>query len=53
MANEQNYQSHLLTYEEAMKKVSACEKRVLHYVRSIYVRTVNLLVEEEGQSYIP
>jgi len=51
MANEQNYQSHLLSYEDAMKKVSACEKRVLHYTRSIYVETVNLLVQEEGQSY--
>ena len=46
-----NYQSHLLSYEDAMKKVSACEKRVLHYTRSIYVETVNFLVQEEGQSY--
>ena len=50
MPNEQNYQSHLLSYEEAMKKVSACERRVLHYTRSIYVETVNLLLQEKGQS---
>jgi len=27
MADEQDYQSHLLSYEDAMKKVSACKKQ--------------------------
>lgn len=47
MANEQSYQSHLLSYEEVLKKISASERRVLHYARSIYVRTVNLVVQED------
>lgn len=44
------FKSYLFSYEDAMKKVSACEKKVLHYTRDIYVKTMNKLMEEEAQS---
>ena len=46
MAHEKNYRSYLLPYEEAIQRVSTLEKKVLHYTWDIYIRTINLLLEE-------
>lgn len=36
MYNEQTYSSHLLTFDEAMKKLSGTERRVLSYAWDVY-----------------
>jgi len=40
--DEENYVSHLLTYEEAMKKVWGSERDVLRYAWAIFLRTLEI-----------
>jgi len=45
MAGEQNYTSHLCTYEEAMHKLEGIERSVLQYAWDVYHHT--LTIEEQ------
>jgi predicted transcriptional regulator len=46
MPNEQNYQSHLLSIEEAMNHVTGGERKVLQYAWEIYCYTLSELEKE-------
>ena len=53
MPNEQNYQSHLLSIEDAINYVSGAEQKILRYAWEVYCYTLTelekqrLLVEKE------
>ena len=47
MPNEQNYQSHLLSIEDAMTLVTGGERKVLQYVWELYCYTLAEF-EKEG-----
>ena len=41
MPNEQNFQSHLLSIEDALDNVSGAERNILQYAWEIYCFTLN------------
>ena len=48
MPNEQNYQSHLLSIEDAMSCVSGWERKVLQYAWEIYCHSLGEF-DKQGQ----
>lgn len=42
MADEENYVSHLLTYEEAVRRLWGSERDVLYYAWRIFLRTMEI-----------
>lgn len=53
MANEQNYKSYLLTFQEAMDNLWGREKLVLAYVWDVFVGTENALKGDSQPSGPP
>ncbi|KAF8970681.1 hypothetical protein BDZ97DRAFT_1790492 [Flammula alnicola] len=49
MPDEQNYQSHLLPFDEALKMVWGAEERVLRYVWAVYLDTLRTLESQRQQ----
>ena len=49
MPDEQNYRSHLLSIEDAMRYVSGGERNILQYAWELYCYT---LTELENQKYL-
>ena len=50
MPNEQNYQSHLLSIEDAMTLVTGGERKVLQYVWELYCYTLAEFEKETLQA---
>lgn len=48
MSDEQNYESHLLTIEEAMARVWGHEQNVLRYVWIVYQGTLKHLAQQQN-----
>ncbi len=48
MADEQNYKSYLLTFEEAMNNLWDTEGRVLSYVWAVFINTENKFQESQA-----
>ena len=46
MPDEQNYQSHLLSIEDAMSHVSGGERKILQYAWELYCYTLNELEKQ-------
>ncbi len=42
MVDEENFVSHLLTYEEAMKRLGAIEQDVLRYAWAVFLNTLEI-----------
>ena len=57
MADEQHYESHLLSFDEALKHISGGERKVLQYAWEVYCFTCTELekqrldAEETGDYY--
>ncbi|KAH9487227.1 Diadenosine hexaphosphate hydrolase [Psilocybe cubensis] len=49
MPSEENFQTHLLSYEEAMQKVNGSEIDVLQYAWDIYQKTLEFVAERRAQ----
>jgi ADP-ribose pyrophosphatase YjhB (NUDIX family) len=49
MPDEQNYESHLLPYEEALQRVWGSEKMTLRYAWAVYCNTLQQLCEVENE----
>ena len=46
MPNEQNFTSHLFTFDEAMENLRDAERRVLHYAWDVYNHTIHVELSE-------
>jgi hypothetical protein len=49
MPDEQNYESHLLSYEEALQRVWGSERMALQYAWAVYCNTLEQLYELENE----
>jgi len=49
MPDEQNYETHLLSYEEASRKVWGAERMALYYAWEVYCETLNYFHQQEQQ----
>jgi hypothetical protein len=50
MPDEQNYRSHLLSYDDAMRYVTGEERKVLQYAWELYCYTVTELEKKRLQA---
>jgi hypothetical protein len=50
MPNEQNYRSHLLSIEDAIKLVSGGERKVLEYAWELYCYTLAEFEKQRSQA---
>ena len=50
MENEQNYRSHLLSFEDAINYVSGAERKVLRYAWELYCFTLTELEKQKLQA---
>ena len=49
MPDEQNFETHLLSYEEASQKVWGAERMALHYAWEVYCGTLDYFHQQEQQ----